>query len=193
MLANASVLEDEGLENRKTAYETMYTLLATCFTKLDLVAFTERVLAALTDVNEIKILGLMLLLRLAQLSPVHVIPRLDEVAQSLTTIMKDLEVKEDTIKQDLERKGECGTEFMCFAKLTFLRGDAALHSAHSSSPIPHEHCRASARVPCLCVGITENGPVEGVPRLSGVVLDTAARRPSAVMSECVWKESYMHF
>jgi len=100
------VLEDDGLENRKTAYETMYTLLATCFAKLDLPAFTERVLAALADVNEIKILGLMLLLRLAQVAPLHVIPRLDEVAQSLTTIMKDLEVKEDTIKQDLERKGE---------------------------------------------------------------------------------------
>jgi cullin-associated NEDD8-dissociated protein 1 len=63
-------------------------------------------MAALKDINEIKVLGLMLLLRLGQLSPTSVIVRLDEVAESLKVIMKDLEVKEDTVKQDLERKGE---------------------------------------------------------------------------------------
>lgn len=63
-------------------------------------------MAALSDVNEIKVLGLMLLLRLAQLAPASIIPRLDEVAESVQSIMKDMEVKDDTIKQDLERKGE---------------------------------------------------------------------------------------
>jgi cullin-associated NEDD8-dissociated protein 1 len=63
-------------------------------------------MAALQDVNEVKILGLMLLLRLAQLSPTSIVPRLDEVAESLKTIMRDVEVKDDTVKQDLERKGE---------------------------------------------------------------------------------------
>jgi cullin-associated NEDD8-dissociated protein 1 len=100
------VLEDDGLENRKTAYETMYTLLATCFAKIDLPSFTDRVLAALRDVNEIKVLGLMLLLRLAELAPAIVEPHLDGVVEALKAIMKDLEVKEDTIKQDLQRKEE---------------------------------------------------------------------------------------
>ena len=62
-------------------------------------------MAALHDVNEIKVLGLMLLLRLGRLSPASVIPRLDDVAVALKVIMKDLEVKDDTVKQDLERKG----------------------------------------------------------------------------------------
>ncbi|KAK4683892.1 hypothetical protein P7C73_g6321, partial [Tremellales sp. Uapishka_1] len=101
-----TVTVDDGLENRKTAYETMYTLLATCFSKIDLPTFTDRVMAALKDVNEIKVLGLMLLLRLGQLSPSSVIPRLDEVALALKATMQDLEVKDDTIKQDLERKEE---------------------------------------------------------------------------------------
>ncbi|BEI79879.1 hypothetical protein CcaverHIS002_0104080 [Cutaneotrichosporon cavernicola] len=100
------VLEDDGLENRKTAYETMYTLLATSFAKIDLPSFTDRVLAALRDVNEIKVLGLMLLLRLAELAPAIVEPHLDGVVDALKAIMKDLEVKEDTIKQDLQRKEE---------------------------------------------------------------------------------------
>ncbi|OWT40724.1 tip120-family protein [Cryptococcus neoformans Bt1] len=100
------VIEDDGLENRKTAYETMYTLLGACFSKIDLLTFTARVLVSLSDVNEVKILGLMLLLRLGQVSPESVIPRLDEVVESLKGMMKDVEVKDDTIKQDLERKAE---------------------------------------------------------------------------------------
>ncbi|OCF45173.1 tip120-family protein [Kwoniella heveanensis CBS 569] len=100
------VIEDDGLENRKTAYETMYTLLGTCFSKIDLPAFTDRVMASLSDVNEVKILGLMLLLRLGQMSPTSVIPRLDDVAGALKIMMKDVEVKDDTVKQDLERKEE---------------------------------------------------------------------------------------
>ncbi|WWD22460.1 hypothetical protein CI109_106951 [Kwoniella shandongensis] len=100
------VIEDDGLENRKTAYETMYTLLGTCFSKIDLATFTDRVMAALTDVNEVKVLGLMLLLRLGQMAPTSVIPRLDDVAASLKVMMKDVEVKDDTVKQDLERKEE---------------------------------------------------------------------------------------
>ncbi|WVF66132.1 hypothetical protein IAT40_000871 [Kwoniella sp. CBS 6097] len=100
------VIEDDGLENRKTAYETMYTLLGTCFSKIDLPTFTDRVMASLSDVNEVKILGLMLLLRLGQLSPTSVIPRLDDVAGALKIMMKDVEVKDDTVKQDLERKEE---------------------------------------------------------------------------------------
>ncbi|WWC99318.1 hypothetical protein V866_006219 [Kwoniella sp. B9012] len=100
------VIEDDGLENRKTAYETMYTLLGTCFSKIDLPTFTERVMASLSDVNEVKVLGLMLLLRLGQMSPTSVIPRLDDVVGSMKVMMKDVEVKDDTVKQDLERKEE---------------------------------------------------------------------------------------
>lgn len=63
-------------------------------------------MAALSDVNEVKVLGLMLLLRLGQLSPSSVVPRLDETVEAMKAMMKDLEVKDDTIQQDLERKGE---------------------------------------------------------------------------------------
>lgn len=80
--------------------------LATCFNKIDLPAFTDRVMAALEDVNEIKVLGLMLLLRLGQLSPSSVVPRLDAAVEIMKGMMKNVEVKDDTILQDIERKGE---------------------------------------------------------------------------------------
>ncbi len=85
---------------------TSHIQLATCFNKIDLPAFTDRVMAALEDVNEIKVLGLMLLLRLGQLSPSSVVPRLDAAVETMKGMMKNVELKDDTILQDLERKGE---------------------------------------------------------------------------------------
>jgi hypothetical protein len=168
------VLEDDGLENRKTAYETMYTLLATCFAKIDLPSFTDRVLAALRDVNEIKVLGLMLLLRLAELAPAIVEPHLDGVVEALKAIMKDLEVKEDTIKQDLQRKGESWT---CRPPLT-CRGDPALDDAHHHADVPHDLGCPGAGLPRLCRVSPQERPVEGVPRVPGledVVVSVASR------------------
>lgn len=78
--------------------------LNTCFSRIDLPTFFDRVMAALSDVNDVKVLGHMLLLRLAQLAPTSVIPRLDDTVQPFQEVMRDLEVKEDTIRQDLERK-----------------------------------------------------------------------------------------
>jgi hypothetical protein len=84
--------------------------LGTCFAKIDLPTFTERVLDALKDHNDVKPLALMLLLRLGQLAPTSIIPRLDDTVESFRTIMKDVEVKDDTVKQDLERKGTSSIE-----------------------------------------------------------------------------------
>lgn len=100
------MLEDDGLENRKTAYETMYTLLATCLSKLELPTFAERVIGGLKDVNEVKTLALMLLLRLAHVAPAHVTPRLDDIVPTLEDMMKNLDIKDDMIKKEIERKGE---------------------------------------------------------------------------------------
>jgi cullin-associated NEDD8-dissociated protein 1 len=67
---------------------------------------------SLTDHNDVKPLGLMLLLRLGQLAPTSVIPRLDDTVESFKATMKDVEVKEDTVKQDLERKGQISWPFL---------------------------------------------------------------------------------
>ncbi|KAL7418817.1 hypothetical protein Q5752_006501 [Cryptotrichosporon argae] len=101
------VTEDDGLENRKAAYETMYILLGTALGKLDIATFTDRVVAAINEkVNEIRVIGLMLLLRLAQLAPSTVTVRLDDLTPAFKEIVKDIEVKDDTVRHDLERKEE---------------------------------------------------------------------------------------
>ncbi|KAF9261953.1 TIP120-domain-containing protein [Marasmius fiardii PR-910] len=98
---------DDGLEARKTAYETMYTLLDTCLTKLDLHEFIGRVLSGLADdSDEIKVISHMMLFRLSQVAPAAVSQRLDEATPQLEKTMKGAQVTKDTVKQDLERAAE---------------------------------------------------------------------------------------
>ncbi|KAH7884046.1 armadillo-type protein [Phlebopus sp. FC_14] len=100
---------DDGLETRKTSWETLYTLLDTCLPKLDLPTYLNHLLPALTDPSdEIKVLSHLLLSRLSSLSlciPL-LISRLDELTPALETTMRGAPVTKDTVKQDLERASE---------------------------------------------------------------------------------------
>ncbi|KAF7784838.1 hypothetical protein Agabi119p4_1003 [Agaricus bisporus var. burnettii] len=98
---------DDGLETRKTAYETMYTLLDTCLTKLDLHTFLERVIPGLSDdSDEIKVICHMMLFRLSQVAPSAAAQHLDDALPTLERTMKGATVTKDTVKQDLERAAE---------------------------------------------------------------------------------------
>jgi len=98
---------DDGLDARKTAYETMYTLIDTCLSKLELQAFLDRVVAGLIDTSdEIKVICHMMLFRLSQLAPVAVTQKLDDATPHLDKTMKGATMTKDTVKQDLERAAE---------------------------------------------------------------------------------------
>ncbi|KII94441.1 hypothetical protein PLICRDRAFT_172091 [Plicaturopsis crispa FD-325 SS-3] len=98
---------DDGLEARKTAYETMYTVLDTCLTRLDLHEFLGRVIPGLSDdSDEIKVISHMMLFRLATVAPAAVAQRLDDATPQLERTMKGAVVTKDTVKQDLERAAE---------------------------------------------------------------------------------------
>jgi len=98
---------DKGVDARKAAFETMYTLLDNCISKIELQAFLERVLKGLNDESdEIKVICHMMLFRIAQIAPTAVSQRLDEAAEPLGKTMADVAVEKNTVKQDLERASE---------------------------------------------------------------------------------------
>jgi len=98
---------DDGLEARKTAYETLYTILDTCVDKIDVHEFLTYVIEGLRDeANEIKVLCHMMLFRLAQVAPTAVSQRLDDLAPQLAEGMKSHNVEKNTVKQDVERTNE---------------------------------------------------------------------------------------
>ncbi|EGN92705.1 hypothetical protein SERLA73DRAFT_98928 [Serpula lacrymans var. lacrymans S7.3] len=120
---------DDGLEARKTAYETMYTLLDTCLSKLDLHEFLSRVLPGLSDdSDEIKVICHMMLFRLSQVAPTSVSQRLDDATPQMEKTMKGATVTKDTVKQDLERAAEL--------QRSTLRAVAALSKISNASVSP---------------------------------------------------------
>ncbi|KAL4071187.1 armadillo-type protein [Scleroderma yunnanense] len=100
---------DEGLDARKTAWETLYTLLDTCLAKLDLPTFLTYLLPALSDSSdEIKVLAHLLLGRLSSITlcvPL-LLARLDAITPALEATMRGAPITRDTVKQDLERAAE---------------------------------------------------------------------------------------
>jgi len=120
---------DDGLEARKTAYETLYTLLDTSLTKLDLNELLSHVLVGLADVSdEIKVICHMILFRLAPLAPTAVAQRLGEATPLLEASMKGPTIGKDTVKQDLERAAEL--------QRSTLRAVAALSKVSSTGAAP---------------------------------------------------------
>ncbi|CDO71748.1 hypothetical protein BN946_scf184920.g32 [Trametes cinnabarina] len=98
---------DDGLEARKTAYETLYTLLDTCLSRLDLHEFLGHVAVGLADdSDEVKVICHMMLFRLAQVAPTATAQRLDDLTPPLEKSMKGPAVTKDTVKQDIERAAE---------------------------------------------------------------------------------------
>ncbi|KAL1713631.1 armadillo-type protein [Schizophyllum commune] len=98
---------DDGLEARKTAYETLYTLLDTCLAVLDLREYLTHVIRGLDDnADEVKVICHMILFRLSQVAPAAVALRLDEATPALEKTVKGANVTKDTVKQDLERAAE---------------------------------------------------------------------------------------
>ncbi|KAI8983266.1 ARM repeat-containing protein [Trametes punicea] len=98
---------DDGLEARKTAYETLYTLLDTCLSRLDLHEFLGHVAVGLADdSDEVKVICHMMLFRLAQVAPTATAQRLDDLTAPLEKCMKGPAMTKDTVKQDIERAAE---------------------------------------------------------------------------------------
>ena len=60
---------DDGLDLRKAAFETMYTLLDSCLDRIDIFEFLNHVEDGLKDHYDIKMLTYLMLVRLSTLCP----------------------------------------------------------------------------------------------------------------------------
>ncbi|KAK0538159.1 hypothetical protein OC835_001516 [Tilletia horrida] len=100
-----TITTDDGLDLRKNAFETMYTLLDTCSSRLNLYDYLSRVIAGLGDDDNIKVLSSLMLLRLAAIAPVQVAQRLDEIAEPISAALK-IKLKDSATKQEVDRAAE---------------------------------------------------------------------------------------
>ncbi|KAJ4290483.1 hypothetical protein N0V90_010700 [Kalmusia sp. IMI 367209] len=101
---------DDGLETRKSAYETLYALLETALAKLsptDLSDCYDRVVAGISDENDIRILCNLMVTKLMALAPEQTHQRLQTISEQCRAVLL-IKPKENAVKQELERISDGG-------------------------------------------------------------------------------------
>ncbi|PSN66037.1 TIP120-domain-containing protein [Corynespora cassiicola Philippines] len=99
---------DDGLEIRKSAYETLYALLETAFSKLspsDLSDCYDRIVAGIGDEHDIRVLCSLMLTKLMALAPEQTSARLESIAENFRAVLA-IKPKENAVKQELEKLQE---------------------------------------------------------------------------------------
>ncbi|KAF2794809.1 TIP120-domain-containing protein [Melanomma pulvis-pyrius CBS 109.77] len=99
---------DDGLEIRKSAYETLYALLETAFSRLtpsDLSDCFDRIVAGIGDEHDIRILCNLMLTKLMVLAPDQTHSRLEAIAENFRAILS-VKPKDNAVKQELEKLQE---------------------------------------------------------------------------------------
>ncbi|OCL10696.1 TIP120-domain-containing protein [Glonium stellatum] len=96
---------DDGLEIRKSAYETLYALLETAFSRLnvsDLSDCFDRIVAGISDEHDIRILCNLMLTKLIVLAPEETRMRLEAIAENFRAVLST-KAKENAVKQEIEK------------------------------------------------------------------------------------------
>lgn len=115
---------DDGLEARKTAYECMFTLIETCFERVEVFGFLDRIAAALEDQQEIKVLAHFMLMRLAVLAPTAVAQKLDDQVEAFAATLA-FKLKPNAVKQEVDKNVELQRSTLrCIASLSKLNDPA---------------------------------------------------------------------
>jgi cullin-associated NEDD8-dissociated protein 1 len=99
---------DDGLELRKSAYETLYALLETAFSRLsqtDLSDCFDRIIAGINDENDIRILCNLMLTKLMVIAPEQTHSRLHSIAENFRTVLS-IKLKDNAVKQEVEKLQE---------------------------------------------------------------------------------------
>lgn len=111
---------DDGLELRKSAYETLYSLMETAFSRINILDFYDRIIAGLKDEHDIRALCNLMLTKLVVLDPDETARRLAAMAGCFRTILS-IKLKDNAVKQELEKQEE--------ASRSVLRVSLLLHTA----------------------------------------------------------------
>lgn len=89
----------------QSAYETLYSLMETAFSRINILEFYDRVIAGLKDEHDIRSLCNLILTKLVVLDPEETSRRLDAIADCFRTILST-KLKDNAVKQEIEKQEE---------------------------------------------------------------------------------------
>lgn len=94
---------DDGLEIRKSAYETLYALLETAFKRLsttDVNDCFDRIIAGIKDDHDVRVLCNLMLTKLIVLAPEQTHSRLESISESFRVVL-NTKPKENAVKEEI--------------------------------------------------------------------------------------------
>lgn len=103
---------DDALDNRKAAFECMYTLLQSCLDRLNIFQFLDHVEIGLKDVPDIKMLTYLMVLRLIQLCPNAIILKIGAILEPLRETFQSKAKDICPIGQEVEKAHELKSSAM---------------------------------------------------------------------------------
>lgn len=104
---------------RQSAYETLYALMETAFTRINNIDFYDRVVAGLKDDNDIRQLCNLMVTKLIVIDPDETARRLDSIAEAYRSVLS-VKLKDNAVKQDVEKQEEANKSVL---RVTLLLGD----------------------------------------------------------------------
>lgn len=135
---------DDGLEVRKSAYETLYALMETSFSRMSSLEFYDRVVAGIWDENDIRSICNLMLSKLIQIDPEETTRRLDTIAECYRKILST-KLKEGSVKQEVEKQDEANKSVL---RITLLLADKTKTTLPgASSGLPHGQAAAQVTNP----------------------------------------------
>jgi cullin-associated NEDD8-dissociated protein 1 len=122
---------DDGLEVRKAAYETLYALMETAFSRISLIDLYDRIVAGLSDDNDIKSLCNLMLTKLVHIDPDETARRLDSIADAFRATLS-IKLKDTAVKQEHEKLEEANKAVL---RVTLLLGDKLKSALNTSGGV----------------------------------------------------------
>ncbi|KAI1487586.1 cullin binding protein CanA [Biscogniauxia mediterranea] len=123
---------DDGLEVRKSAYETLYALMETAFSRISSLEFYDRIIAGLGDDNDIRSLCNLMLSKLIVIDPEETTRRLDTIAECYRKTLST-KLKDGAVKQEVEKQEEANKSILRVSLLLAEKTKTALPGPGNSS------------------------------------------------------------
>ncbi|KAK6348882.1 hypothetical protein TWF730_009648 [Orbilia blumenaviensis] len=96
---------DDGLELRKTAYDTLFTIIEVAYARMNPAQIYDRIIAGLGDEHEVQIICNLMLGKLVVIGKDDVVKRLDSIAEKYKVTLS-IKAKDNAVKQELEKMSE---------------------------------------------------------------------------------------
>ncbi|KAK4212337.1 Cullin-associated NEDD8-dissociated protein 1, C-terminal part [Rhypophila decipiens] len=110
---------DDGLDVRKAAYETLYALMETTFSRISIIDLYDRIVAGLSDDSDIRALCNLMVIKLVLIDPDETTRRLDSIATAFRATLST-KLKDTAVKQELEKQEEANKAAL---RVTLLLGE----------------------------------------------------------------------